>query len=126
MKANDMWRVYVRLASSVVIGLLSIFGIVGPSLFAAQARSETGRLLGTVRLTAAASTPSAATAYGRRSVAPRACRLNPSRRLVSGQWTWTWRETAIERDAQVNRLDQPNRWSRARRVLPARRDGRGT
>jgi plastocyanin len=61
----------VRLAASVLAALLSLPVIVEPSLYAAQARVTTGRLQGLVRLTAGNGTPSTATAYSRRSVAPR-------------------------------------------------------
>lgn len=77
-----MQRVYVRLAVSVVVGLMSILGIVWPPLHAAQGRTDTGRLRGIVRLTAASGTPSTATAYSRRSVAPRVKVLPEARNVV--------------------------------------------
>jgi plastocyanin len=71
----------VRLTSSVVAALISVPLIVEPSLHAAQARVAFGRLRGMVRLTAGNGTPSTATAYSRRSVAPRV-RVQPEARNV--------------------------------------------
>jgi plastocyanin len=82
MKANGMERVYVRRALSVLAAVISLAGFVRPPLHAAEGRADTGRLRGTVRLTVANGTPSTATAYSRRSVAPRVKVLPEARNVV--------------------------------------------
>jgi plastocyanin len=75
-------RVCLRLVSSLVIVVSALLVIVRPSVYAAQARLSTGRLQGIVRLTASNATPSTATAYSRRSVAPRVKALPEARNVV--------------------------------------------
>jgi plastocyanin len=72
----------VRLVASVLAALVAVPVIVRPPLLAAQARVMTGRLQGLVRLTASSGTPSTATAYSRRSVAPRVKALPEARNVV--------------------------------------------
>jgi plastocyanin len=64
------------------VALISLPVIVRPPLYAAQARVLTGHLQGLVRLTSSKGTPSAATAYSRRSVGPRVKALPEARSVV--------------------------------------------
>ncbi len=75
-------RSRVRLVSSVLVAMIALPVIVRPPLYAAQARAAMGRLQGMVRLTASSGTPSTATAYSRRSVAPRVRVLPEARNVV--------------------------------------------
>jgi plastocyanin len=75
-------RTSARVASSALAALISLPVIVEPSVLAAQARVATGRLEGLVRLTTGTGTPSTATAYSRRTVAPRVKVLPEARNVV--------------------------------------------
>jgi plastocyanin len=76
-----MNRVYVRLAWNVVVGVVSLIAIAHPPTLSAEGRAVTGRLHGSVRLTAVSGAPSNATAYSRRTVAPR-LKAQPEARSV--------------------------------------------
>src|SRR5262245_32357463 len=75
-------RSSARVVSSALAALMALPVIVEPSLLAAQARVATGRLQGMVRLTSSTGTPSTATAYSRRSIAPRVKVLPEARNVV--------------------------------------------